>query len=114
MHHLERQQEIYDVKAHGQQFEKGDVVWLKNFLIAKGNYKKFSNPWVCPYKDTKRISDAIYLLSNARNRIVVHFDRLKAFKGDALRFDVNSQDNLGVKPGSGVAGNSDQPKSPRV
>ena len=54
------------------------------------------------------------MLRNARKRIVVHFDRLKAFKGDASRFDVNSQVNLGVKPGSGVAGNSDQPKRPRI
>ena len=116
-HHLKRQKEIYDVKAHGQPYEKRDVVWLHNASIAKGNCKKFNKQWVGPYKVTKRISDATYriqLLSNARKRIVVHFDRLKAFNGDASRFDVNSQVNLGVKPGSGVAGNSDQPKSPRV
>ena len=73
--------------------------------------------WVGPYRVTKRISDATYciqLLSNARKRIVVHFDRLEAFKGDASRFDGNSQVNLGVKQISGVACNSDQPKSPRV
>ena len=35
-HHLRRQKEIYDRKAHGRLYNKGDKVWLFNAAVPKG------------------------------------------------------------------------------
>jgi len=95
-HHLKRQKELYDQKAHGKPHNKGDRVWLYNAATPKGKTKKFHKPWSGPYTIVKRLSDATYriqLLSNPRKRVVVHFDRLKQFKGR-----INETDNVPGEP----------------
>ena len=90
-HYLRRQKEIYDVKAHGHPYKKGDMVWLHNAAVAKGKSRKFHKPWAGPYRVVKQISEATYhiqLVSNLRKRVVVHFDRLKPFKGHVSRMDI--------------------------
>lgn len=84
-HHLRCQKELYDKKVHGQPYKKGDMVWLHNATVGRGKSRKFHKPWFGPYLVIKRISDAIYrikLVNNPRKRVVVHFNRLKPFKGD--------------------------------
>ena len=77
---LERQKELYDRKAHGVPLEPGDLVWLHNPAVARGQSKKLHRPWTGPYRVVRRLSDAVYRLQHTqarRKRPVVHFDRLK-------------------------------------
>jgi len=48
-HHLKKQKEIYDKKAHGQLHSKGDKVWLFNAAVPKGKSRKFHKPWSGTY-----------------------------------------------------------------
>ena len=44
-HNLQRQKEIYNRKAHGSSYNKGDMVWLFNATTPRGQHKKFHRPW---------------------------------------------------------------------
>ena len=60
------------------------MVWLHNAAVARGRSRKFHKLWTDPYRVVKQISEATYriqLVNNPRKRVVVHFDRLKPFKG---------------------------------
>ena len=75
-----RQKEIYDKKAHGNPYKKGDFVWLHSPASCRGASKKLCHPWSGPYKVVKKLSDCNYRiekLQGRRDRKVVHFDRLK-------------------------------------
>ena len=75
-----RQKEHYDLKVHGDKFIPGQLVWLCNPVVPKGNSKKLLAPWVGPYKVIKCLSDTVYRIQDtrvSRRRQVVHFDRLK-------------------------------------
>lgn len=75
-----RQKENYDLKIHGDNFKPGQLVWLCNPVVPKGNSKKLHAPWVGPYKVIKCLSDTVYRIQDTRanrRRQVVHFDRLK-------------------------------------
>jgi len=75
-----RQKENYDLKVHGDKFKPGELVWLCNPVVPKGNSKKLHSPWVGPYKVVKCLSDTVYRIQDTRanrRRQVVHFDRLK-------------------------------------
>ena len=77
---LERQKELYDRKAHGVPLVPGDLVWLHNPAVARGQSKKLHRPWTGPYRVVRRLLDAVYRLQHTqarRKRPVVHFDRLK-------------------------------------
>ena len=118
-HHLRRQKEIYDRKAHGKSYEKGDLVWLHNAAVPKGKSKKFHKPWEGPFRVVKKISDVTYrvqLLSNNRKRVVVHFDRLKFFKGKVSdEFPNNSRPEPASKDShSKDVGSSDQASPPEI
>ena len=84
-HNLQRQKEIYDRKIHGSPYNKGDVVWLFNPVVPRGQHKKFHRPWSGPYTVVKHLSDSTYRIQHTQNhskRIIVHFDRLKPFTGN--------------------------------
>ena len=85
-HHLKRQKEIYDKKAHGHLYNKGDKVWLFNAAVPKGTSRKFHKIWSGEnYMAVKQISDIAYRMQHAhhpRKRMVVHFNHLKLFDGD--------------------------------
>ncbi len=81
---MQRQKEIYDRKAHGSSYNKGDIVWLFNATAPRGQHKKFHRPWSGPYTVVKQLSDCTYRIQHTQNRSkrsVVHFDRLKQFTG---------------------------------
>lgn len=67
---LDRQKEFYDEKAHGQPYEKDELVRVHSKVIPRGVGRKLYRPWTGPFQVIKRLSDAVY-------RLVVHFDRLK-------------------------------------
>ena len=80
-HQLDRQKELYDRKVHGKLFEAGDLVWLFSPVVPRGCPKKLHRPWTGPFKVVSRLSDVTYRIENVqlrRNRLVVHFNRLKA------------------------------------
>ena len=77
---FQRQKQFYDKKIHGNPFQVGDLVWLHSTVVPTGQVKKFHHPWTGPYEVIKRLSDATYRIVNTqlkRQRLVVHFDRLK-------------------------------------
>ena len=79
-HQLERQKELYDRKAHGDPYQPGDLVWLHNPAVPRGQSTKRHRPWTGPFRVVRRPSDAVYRVQNTqarRQRLVVHFDRLK-------------------------------------
>ena len=90
-----RQKELYDRKIHGEKFAVGQLVWLWNPVVARGNSRKLHTPWVGPYKGVKCISEAVYRIQDSRaprKRLVVHFDRLKpCSKGMRTPADVNGK-----------------------
>ncbi len=70
----------YNDKAHGKPFEQGDLVWLHSTVVPKGVGRKLHHPWTGPFRVVKKLSDSVYRLQNprsSRNRLIVHFDRLK-------------------------------------
>ena len=77
---LERQKELYDRKAHGDPYKPGDLVWLHNPAVPRGQAKKLHRPWTGPFRIVRKLSDAVYRVQHTqarRKRLVVHFDRLK-------------------------------------
>ena len=79
-HKLGRQKDLYDRKVHGRPYECGDLVWLHSPAVSRGQSKKLRRPWTGPFRVVKKLSDAVYRIQNVctpRQRLVVHFDRLK-------------------------------------
>ena len=75
-----QQKENYNFKVHGDKFTTGQLVWLCNPVVSKGNSRKLLTPWVGPYRVIKCLSDTVYRIQDTRanrRRQVVHFDRLK-------------------------------------
>ena len=75
---FQRQKQFYDQKVHGKPFTVGDLVWLYSPVVPTGQAKKLYHPWTGPYKVVK--SEATYRIvhtQSKRQRLVVHFDRLK-------------------------------------
>ena len=92
-----RQKELYDRKVHGEKFTVGQLVWLCNPVVPRGNSRKLHSPWVGPYKVVKCISETVYRIQDSRaprKRIVVHFDRLKLCdKGMRTPADSNGKES---------------------
>ena len=77
---LHRQKELYDQRAHGDPYKLGDLVWLHDPVVPRGQSKKFHCPWSGPFRVVSKFSDVVYRVQSTRGRrkrIVVHFDRLK-------------------------------------
>ena len=77
---FQRQKQFYDQKVHGRPFTVGDLVWLYSPVVPTGQAKKLYHPWTGPYEVVKKLSDATYRIvhtQSKRQRLVVHFDRLK-------------------------------------
>ena len=74
-----RQKEFYNCKVHGDPFKPGDLVWLFNEALAKGESRKLRRPWRGPYRVITQLSDVTYRIQHTGNNksTVVHFDRLK-------------------------------------
>ena len=74
-----RQKEQYDSRVHGKSLVPGDLVWLFNPALPRGQARKFHRPWVGPYRILDKISVANYRIQHVFNnkRTVVHFNRLK-------------------------------------
>ena len=79
-HKQDRQKELYDRRVHGKPFEPGDLVWLHCPAVPRGQSRKLHRPCTGPFQVVRKLSDATYRIHNMRarrQRLVVHFDRLK-------------------------------------
>ena len=79
-HKLCRQKDLYDRRVHGKPYECRDLVWLHSHAVSRGQSKKLRRPWTGPFRVVRKLSDAVYRIQNtqaSRQRLVVHFDRLK-------------------------------------
>ena len=79
-----RQKEVYDRHLEGSPYQVGDSVWLHCPAIPRGRSRKFHRPWQGPFEVIKVISDVVYRIrrcSSPRQRLVVHFNRLKPYTG---------------------------------
>ena len=100
--HLHRQKEIYDRKIHGKAYQEGDLVWL-NVPVHPGGSRKLHKLWAGLYKVCTNVTYLIQNVKNKRNRVVVHFDRLKRF---------TAREGTSGDPGSPVQpSEQQQPKS---
>ena len=83
--------------VNGEKFSIGQLVWLCNPVIPKGNSRKLHSPWVGPYKIIKCISDTVYRIQDTQTpqkRIVVYCDRLKPCReGMRTQVDANNQES---------------------
>lgn len=73
------QSQQYNHKIHGKPFDKGDLVWLFNPAIKRGQSRKFHRPWGGPYRICDKLSDVTYRIQHTGNNKckVVHFNRMK-------------------------------------
>ena len=73
------QKEIYNKKVHDQPLVDGDMVWLFNLAIRKGQPRKLHKPWSGPYRIRRKMSEVTYQIQHTGNHKlkVVHFNRLK-------------------------------------
>ena len=72
------QSQQYNRRIHGKPFDKGELVWLFNPTIKKGQSRKFHRPWGGPYRICEKLSDVTYRVQHTGNNKckVVHFNRL--------------------------------------
>ena len=78
-----RQKKNYDIKASGAAYSRGDFVWLFAPIKKKGLSSKLQRYWEGPYLIVNRLSDALYRIQKSpRTKCkIVHFNRLKKYKG---------------------------------
>ena len=81
---LKHQSDLYNQKVHGSPYKVGDHVWVLFPQTPRGKSKKLYRPWSGPFVVVKKLSDVTYRVQevkNCRRRLVVHFNRLKPYKG---------------------------------
>ena len=78
-----RQKEHLNRKLHGDLFKEGDLVWL--FESHKAKSRKLFLPWLGPFEVLSRTSEVTYMVCKRGNKKkwqIVHFNRLKPYRGD--------------------------------
>eukprot|EP00731_Ephydatia_muelleri_P033524 Em0031g32a len=90
-----RQKAIYDRKAHGGPFNKGDHVWLFLPAVPPGRCKKFHHryPWKGPFIVMDKLGNTTYKIKPIHNGgrwQFVHFDRLKPCTRTMEEVDLHS------------------------
>ena len=81
---LKHQSDLYNQKVHGNPYKVGDFVWVLFPQTPRGKSKKLYRPWKGPFVVVKKLSDVTYRVqevTNRRRRLVIHFNRLKPFRG---------------------------------
>ena len=88
-----RQKSIYDRKAHGGPFNKGDHVWLFSPAVPPGRCKTFHHLWKGPFIVMDKLRDTTYKIKPIHNGgrwQFVHFDRLKPCTRTMEEVDLHS------------------------
>ena len=77
-----QQKELCDKKIHVKPYKVGDLVWLHNPAMPRGQAHKLCCPWTGPYKVVKILSMVVYRIQDTRGRRrrkVINFNRLKPY-----------------------------------
>ncbi len=80
----QRQKEVFDGKAGGANYKIGDLVWLHTPAAPHGHSRKLHRPRQGPFVVRKEISNVVYCIQRLvppRQQLVVHFNRLKPYRG---------------------------------
>jgi hypothetical protein len=88
--------------GHGKSFVQGQFVWLYQPRRNIGLSNKLQKPWEGPYLIVKQINDSIYQIQKSpkSTKRIVHFDRLKEYKGkpiDSWLGSVDAESRLEVR-----------------
>ena len=86
---LKRQEGFYNQKIHGRPYQVGDYVWVLFPQPPRNKSKKLYRPWSGPFRVVKKLSEVNYRVQeckNRRRRMVVHFNRLKPYRGDMTSY----------------------------
>ena len=68
----QRQKDFYNVKVHGDPYQKGDLVWLHTPVVKNlGASRKLHHPWTGHFKVVKRISKSTYHIQHAKWYILI-------------------------------------------
>ncbi|XP_041473229.1 uncharacterized protein LOC121422329 [Lytechinus variegatus] len=88
-----KQTRTYDRNTELNKHNVGDWVWLSDLQRKKGVCPKLVFKWEGPYLVTHRLSDVVYRIQKSEKAKpkVVHYDRLKAYNGEAPRNWLNSR-----------------------
>ena len=73
---------LLNEKIHGKPYKVGDLVWLHNPAMPRGQARKLYCPWTGPYKVVKILSTVVYWIQDTRGRRrrkIIHFNRLKPY-----------------------------------
>ena len=98
--HLEaaanRQKRYYDIKAHENPYNTGDLVWTMNKVRKKGKCPKMQMRWVGPVVVLQRLNDVTYQVKLSEKVLkVIHYDLLKPYVGrDVPRWVSSTQAKL--------------------
>ena len=81
---MERQKRLYDKGKVEDQFKIGDKVWQRTSQRTKGKTPKLQKKWLGPRLIVQQFTRVTYMIADGvrKHPQVVHFDRLKLYKGD--------------------------------
>jgi hypothetical protein len=90
-----RQKRYYDLTVFGKPYERGDFVWLYQPRNKIGICPKLQKLWQGPYLVLDCMGHAVYKIQDKPcGKIkVVHFDRLKPYKGTKIKCWVENNHN---------------------
>ena len=96
--HAERQKRYYNLKSHGLELQKGDLVYLKETTRKKGISPKLAPKWKGPYAVVAKFGTVYELLISPTTTKVYHFDLLKRAYGDTPPWIRRAFKRLGIGP----------------
>ena len=75
----EHQKKYNDKHVHGDPFKIGDLVWMHNPVVPRGDSRKHHHPWTGPHLVVQVLSTSDYKVKSLRGKTtrIVHFNRLK-------------------------------------
>ena len=82
----ERQRQKYDQRLNQHTYDWGNAVWFYNPKKKNKISPCLQRPWEGPYVVLKRISDVVYRIQKTPQSKprVIHHDRLRPYKGEAV------------------------------
>lgn len=79
----QKQKRLYDSRISKHKYTVGDAVWLRVYARPKGLSKKLQLRWEGPFKIVSKLSDLTFKIKKSQKAVckIVHFNRLKPFRG---------------------------------
>ncbi|RNA33851.1 Transposon Ty3-G Gag-Pol poly [Brachionus plicatilis] len=87
----------YDLNVTAAKLKVGDLVWVHNDVVKKGQCKKFTFSWTGPYVVESVFNNVNYKmrsLNSKRKRLIVHRNRLKRHFG---KHEIETENSLATQ-----------------